>query len=294
MAVRRSAPSVPRHRALGMSNTHATSRILPLGSVDCHAHVIKMGLPLISDRHSQPAREASVEDYLSTLTAHGVTYGLLTAPSFFGPNNEVLLDALRLSAGRLRGTVTVQPDISEDALADLQSEGVCGIRLNWVKRQAIPNIHSNEYQGLLGKAKNLGLHIEVFLEGEHLPPVLAAINASGARAVIDHFGNPGGSDGIRSEGFLALLDALEAGNTWVKLSAPFRLRGSEAPALAAKIIQQSNGERALWATDWPWVGHEDKITYPQCIESLFECVPDEAIRNRILTKNAHEAFGFGS
>ncbi|MCD0501609.1 amidohydrolase family protein [Bordetella petrii] len=267
---------------------------LPSGSVDCHAHVIKKQVQLVSDRHSQPARDATMQDYLDTLTAHGVAYGLLTAPSFYGANNQVLLEALQASGGRLRGTAIVEPDVSEASLAGMQAQGVCGIRLNWVKRQTLPDIRSSEYQGLLAKARNLGLHIELYLEGEHLPPVLAAINASGARAVVDHFGNPGGSDGIQSAGFLALLDALQAGNTWVKLSAPFRLRGSRAPALAEKIIQQSNGERAVWATDWPWVGHEDKITYRQCIESLFECVPDEQMRNRVLTKNAYEAFGFGA
>lgn len=277
-----------------MHSAAADSRILPPGSADCHAHVIKKDRPLVSGRHSQPAADASVEDYLHTLTANGVMYGLLTAPSFYGANNDVLLDALNRSGGRLRGTAIVEPEIDEAALASLQAQGVCGIRLNWVKRAAIPDIQSREYQGLLAKVKNLGLHVEVYLEGEHLPPVLAAINASGARAVIDHFGNPEGADGIHSDGFRALLAALDAGNTWVKLSAPFRLRGSAAPELAAEIIKQSNGERALWATDWPWVGHEGKVTYSQCIASLFACVPDAEMRNRILTKNAYEAFGFGS
>ncbi|OZI67301.1 amidohydrolase family protein [Bordetella genomosp. 11] len=276
-----------------MHSPATASGVLPPGSVDCHAHVIRKDLPLVSERHSQPGRDATVEDYLDTLTAHGVAYGLLTAPSFYGPDNRVLLEALRASKGRLRGTAIVQPDIDEAALASMQREGVCGIRLNWVKRHAIPDIRSREYQGLLAKARNLGLHIEVYLEGEHLAPVLAALRASGVRTVIDHFGNPPGNEGERSEGFVALLDALEAGNTWVKLSAPFRLRGSDARVLATRIVERSHGERALWATDWPWVGHEDAVTYRQCIEGLFECVPDSGIRDRILTKNAYEAFGFG-
>lgn len=275
-----------------MADAHGKPRRLPPGSVDCHAHVIKMNLPLSSNRHSQPAREASVSAYLGTLDAHGVGYGLLTAPSFYGPNNEVLLRALAASDGRLRGTAIVEPSVSESVLSDMKNQGVCGIRLNWVKRDTLPDINSSEYRKLLSNARNLDLHIEVYLEGEHLPPVLEAINASGARAVIDHFGNPPGADGIDSVGFRALLNALEAGNTWVKLSAPFRLRGSNPVELARKIVDQSGGERAVWATDWPWVGFEDRITYQDCIDSLFECVPDEARRNRILTLNAHEAFGF--
>lgn len=275
-----------------MSDAASKVRSLPAGAVDSHAHVIKKDMPLASDRHSQPARDASVVDYLAALDANGVAYGLLTAPSFYGANNDVLLGALEYGAGRLRGTAIVEPDIAEENLSYLRSKGVCGIRLNWVKRDAIPDIGSQPYQALLSKARNLGLHIELYLEGEKMAPVLKAINASGAKAVIDHFGNPGGADGIKSESFTALLDALQAGNTWVKLSAPFRLRGSNPAALARKIVSVSGGERAVWATDWPWVGHEDKITYQQCIDSLFECVPDETTRNRILTRNAYEVFGF--
>ncbi|WP_353147371.1 amidohydrolase family protein [Pollutimonas bauzanensis] len=277
-----------------MNELAATAKTLPSGAVDSHAHVIKKDMPLANNRHSQPARDASVGDYLKTLDAYGVTYGLLTAPSFYGSNNEVLLHALDEAAGRLRGTAIVEPTISESTLASMKSKGVCGIRLNWVKRDALPDITSSQYQGLLAKARNLGLHVEVYLEGEHLPPILKAINASGARAVIDHFGHPKGEDGVESAGFHALLDALQAGNTWVKLSAPFRLRGTDPLTLAQKIVDQSGGSRAVWATDWPWVGFEEKITYQQCIDSLFACVPDEAIRNRILVQNAHEIFGFNS
>lgn len=275
-----------------MNESPDMRRALSAGATDCHAHVIKKDMPLASARHSQPARDASVQDYLHILDTHGVTYGLLTAPSFYGPHNDVLLDALAQAGGRLRGTAIVDPGISETALSDMRDKGVCGLRLNWVKRDALPDINAPEYANLLAKAKNLGLHIEVYLEGELLPPVLKAINRSGARAVIDHFGNPGGADGVESAGFRALLDAIAAGNTWVKLSAPFRLRGSDPAILAKRILAQSNGERAVWATDWPWVGFEDKISYQQCIDGLFEWVPDNAVRDRILTKTPHELFGF--
>jgi len=269
--------------------------MLPPGAVDCHAHVIKTGLPLAADRHSAPAGDAGVEEYLQVLDRHGVTYGLLTAPSFYGPNNEVLLDALGKGAGRLRGTAIVEPSISEEALARLKAAGVCGLRLNWVRRASLPDIGSPEYASLLAKAANLGLHIEVYLEGEFLPPVLSAIHRSGARAVIDHFGHPtGGAHAADSEGFQALLQSIDAGNTWVKLSAPFRLRGADAATLARELVAHGQGERAVWATDWPWVGFEQDIAYGQCIAWLFEWIVDDAVRSRILVDSPREVFGFGT
>lgn len=267
---------------------------LPPGAADCHAHVIKTGLPLVADRHSAPAADASVEQYLQVLDGHGVTYGLLTAPSFYGADNDVLLDALGKGGGRLRGTAIVEPAISEEALAQLRAGGVCGLRLNWVRRSRLPDIGSPEYASLLAKAANLGLHIEVYLEGEFLPPVLSAINRSGARAVIDHFGHPPGPDAVNSGGFKALLQSIDAGNTWVKLSAPFRLRGADASGLAQRLVAQGGGERAVWATDWPWVGFENDVTYGQCVDWLFDWIADDAVRARILVDNPREVFGFGT
>lgn len=262
---------------------------LPVGAADCHAHVMSRNVPLVPDRHSAPARDCSVSEYLQILDTYGVTYGLLTAPSFYGPNNSVLLDALKQAQGRLRGTAIVEPTITEGELALLRDAGVCGLRLNWVRRSQLPDITSADYASLLSKARDLGLHIEVYLEGELLEPVLSSINQSGAAAVIDHFGHP---QSLTSAGFKALLRSIDAGNTWVKLSAPFRLREKDARSLASALLAASDGERAVWATDWPWVGFEEEITYTQCIEWLFDWIPDEGLRNRVLVDTPQKLFGF--
>lgn len=275
-----------------MSGIKKTS--MPSGAVDCHAHVIKKDAPLVAERHSAPARDCGVQEYLHLLDTHGVTYGLLTAPSFYGSNNEVLLDALKSADGRLRGTAIVETTISEAELANMKAAGICGLRLNWIRREKIPDIASEPYKALLAKARNVGIHIEVYLEGELLPPVLKIINDSGAQAVIDHFGNPRGPDASQSEGFMALLQAIDKGNTWVKLSAPYRLRQTTPNELIPDILQYHQGERAVWATDWPWVGFENKVTYEQCIHWLFDWVKDEKMRNAILVNNPQSLFGFPS
>lgn len=272
-------------------SAHAGAK-LPIGAVDCHAHVIKQNAPLVAERHSAPARDCDVKEYLEILDAHGVTYGLLTAPSFYGSNNEVLLDALKNAHGRLRGTAIVEPTIAESELAQMKAQGVCGLRLNWIRREKIPDITSQEYTTLLAKARNIGLHIEIYLEGEHLAPVLQAINRSGAQAVVDHFGHPTGPEAVQSEGFIALLKAIDLGNTWVKLSAPYRLRQTKPTDLIQQLLMHGNGERAVWATDWPWVGFENKVTYEQCVQWIFDWIADETIREKVLVKNPQSLFGF--
>lgn len=254
--------------------------------------MIKKNAPLVAERHSAPVRDCDVKEYLEILDAHGVTYGLLTAPSFYGSNNEVLLDALKNSQGRLRGTAIVEPTIAESELAQMKAQGVCGLRLNWIRREKIPDITSQEYTTLLAKARNVGLHIEVYLEGEHLAPVLQAISRSGAQAVVDHFGHPFGPEAVKSEGFIALLKAIDQGNTWVKLSAPYRLRQTKPTDLIQKLLMYGNGERAVWATDWPWVGFENKVTYAQCVQWIFDWIADETIREKVLVKNPQSLFCF--
>ena len=267
-------------------------RTLPAGAVDCHAHVLKKDAPLAPLRHSAPAKDASVEEYLSILDDHHVTYGLLTAPSFYGSDNSLLLDALRMGQGRLRGTAIVDPDIRPDALQALRRQGVCGVRLNWIKRPSLPDVSSADYRRLFSCLHDLGMHVEVYLEGELLPPVLEAIQRSGAMAVIDHFGSPDPARGVESEGFRRLLEAIHRGRVWVKLSAPYRLGGADPQAYVDRLVEEGAGERMVWATDWPWVGFEDKVTYRQCVNWLFDWVPDERLRHTILVDSPKKLFGF--
>ena len=270
-------------------------KTLPKGAVDSHAHVIGNAAVRDMDRHPTPFPPAMTEIYLDILQTHGVQFGLLTAPSFYGTDNTVLLNALKQSGERLKGTVIVDPAIPESELALMQAAGVCGLRLNWIRlHQDRPDLNSVQYKNLLSKAKNLGLHIEVYLEGEYLPQVLPVLRTSGVDLVIDHFGHPAeGVQAALSEGFRSLLDALDHGRTWVKLSAPYRLRDCNPKALAQEILSRQYGAaRVLWATDWPWVGHGNSISYQQCIDWLFEWVPDQNQRNQILVDTPHKLFKF--
>src|SRR5258708_19690821 len=86
-----SASSPPR--SCRPSTARAESPLSSEGivAVDCHAHVMRRDLPLAPDRHSGPKRDVSVEEYLATLDEHGISHGVLTAPSFYAPHNPFLL-----------------------------------------------------------------------------------------------------------------------------------------------------------------------------------------------------------
>jgi predicted TIM-barrel fold metal-dependent hydrolase len=134
-------------------------------AIDCHAHVMRRDLPLASERHSAPKRDVTVEEYLGVLDTHGISHGVLTAPSFYGPNNALLLSALDAAPARLRGTVIVEPTIEAHELAEMDRRGIVGIRLNWVRRATLPDVAAHDYQRLFKLVRELGWHVEIYLEG---------------------------------------------------------------------------------------------------------------------------------
>ena len=261
-------------------------------AVDCHAHVMLVDRPLSPLRHSSPKREVPVDEYVAVLDAHGISHGLLTAPSFYGTDNSLLLEALAAFPHRLRGTAIVDPAISAQELRSLQEQGVCGVRLNWLRLESLPDAGSVTYQRHFALLRELGLHVEVYLEGHLLRSVLTKIRASGVRVVLDHFGSPDPQEGVNGAAFGEVLKAVAAGDTWVKLSAPYRLGGADPQPYVDALLRAGGPGQLVWATDWPFVGHENRITYQQCVEWLEQWVPCEATRRTILARTPRALFGF--
>ena len=100
--------------------------------------------------------------------------------------------------------------------------------------------------------------------------------------MIDHFGRPPAPAGAESEGFKKILQAVERGNTWVKLSGGFRLPGADfTKSLARTLIEQAGPQRLLWGSDWPFAAYEDSLTYAKAIALYRDIVPDRATRQAI-------------
>ncbi len=260
--------------------------------VDTHAHVFARDLPLVSERRFTPERDRLLATYLDLLDRHGISHGVLTAPSFLGTDNSYLLGALAEAAGRLRGTVTVEPTVGLPALRDMDRLGVVGIRLNLYKRSDVPDLASAAYRRVLRHVADLDWHVEIYAEGPKLPPLLAALDRAGVKAVLDHFGSPDPREGVRCAGFAALLRALEGGRTWVKLSAPYRLGGADASAYARRLLAEGGPERLLWGSDWPWTQHDASLNYATTREWLEAWMPDATARRTIEWETPARLFRF--
>lgn len=256
-----------------MNNASAMATANPL--VDCHAHVYLRSMPMSGNAWHAPPEDASFEAYMATLDQHDVHFAVLAAASIYGDYNDYALAAVHAHK-RLRTTLIVSPDIELEALKRMRDEGAVGIRLQFRNVAAPPDLTSFAYRRLFRRVADLGMHVHLHDEGDRLARFIKPIEQSGAPLVIDHFGRP---HDVSSEGFEAVLRAVERGRTWVKLSAAFRLaRPGLAQILSAKLLSVAGPERLLWGSDWPFAAFETAVDYGQTLRTLAELVPDPSVR----------------
>ncbi len=249
--------------------------------VDVHAHIYHAAMPLSESAWQQPAGEATRERFLATLDGAGVHFAVLAAASLYGDYNDYMIAAARRHR-RLRTTVIVSPEIEPQALREMDRDGVVGVRLQFRSLRELPDLTSFAWRKLFRRIADLGWHVQLHDEGERLPRSIAAIEAAGVNMVIDHFGRPDLSLGADSPGFTALLRAIDKGRTWVKLSAAFRLTPLAAlRPFAERLIATAGADRLFWGSDWPFVAHENEVTYARAIEDFHALVPDASLRREI-------------
>jgi predicted TIM-barrel fold metal-dependent hydrolase len=99
--------------------------------------------------------------------------------------------------------------------------------------------------------------------------------------VVDHFGVPSRDPAERDSGTAALLRAVDGGDTWVKISAGFRLPPELAEDATARLLADAGPERLLWGSDAPFVNHEGSVDYAGALALYERLVPDAATRAAI-------------
>ncbi len=270
-----------RHTLACMTDLKSPETRVPLGPlVDTHAHIYPRNTPLIEGATHRPVRDVTPEEYASVLDAHGVLFGVHAAASFMGPYTDYTLAALARYP-RLRATAIVEPSVSLTELREMNAAGVVGIRFSLRDYKGTPDLRTIEYKRLFRRVADLDWHVHVFAEGERIAMLTEQLLETDVKIVIDHYGNPKPDQGENAPGFQAALRAIASGRGWVKLSAPYRSPGCDHAGLAAALLAEGGPERLLFASDWPFVGHETTVTYRQMVESFERVVPDAATRLRI-------------
>lgn len=274
----------------------------PENACDTHAHVFGPAatFPYAADRSYTPP-DAPLAKYLGMLDTLGFARGVLVQGSAHGRDNGAMLDALRRHPARLRGVAVADASTPGATLRDWRDQGVRGLRFNHFFRGGQLHYRGgvplHDARRLAGAMRDLGWHMQLWIDVKDLPetaPVLAAI---GLPVVIDHMGRTDARAGTGSPGFQSLLRLVGEGKAWVKLSGAHRL-SLDAPDYPDarpfhEALVRANPERLVWGTDWPHPRIESAMPDAGHLLDLFTAwTPDAVIRRHILVDNPAALYGF--
>ncbi len=268
--------------------------------IDCHNHVLDPArFAYGADVAYRPAGQeiATRAQHLAVMDAYGVQYALVVGPnSGYGNDNRCLLDVIARGAGRFKGIAVVANDVGRTELERLQAAGVVGVAFN-------ATVHGVDHYrgtaGLLRMLAELGLFVQVQVEGDQLVPLAPLLLASGARILVDHCGRPTPSAGLPQPGFAALLALARSGRATVKLSGLQKFSTQELPYRDAEpfvraLIEAFTLDACLWASDWPYLKATQRLDYGPLLKLVEAWLPDAADRKRLLWDTPRRLFGFGA
>ncbi|MGZ5032244.1 MAG: amidohydrolase family protein [Usitatibacter sp.] len=263
----------------------------PSQGVDTHAHVFSATAPAVDGARYRPAYAARLEAWQALWGLAGITRGVLVQPSFFGDDNSELLAALAADRDRLRGVAVVDRAASDAQLDRLAAGGVCAVRMNLKGAADHAAFVAGGWRSFFDRVHRRGWHVEVFVDHGRLPDVVPAFEGSEVAVVLDHFGNPGIERHSIDATFRAVAALAAERPVWCKLSAPYRLGGTDGKMLAERWIDVAGPSRLLWGSDWPWTSHEAGADYRRAHQDLARWV-GPGLSGAILWDNAARLYRF--
>ena len=279
-----------------MDSSLPTPRLkAPPGATDTHMHIFEARFPLAPSAVVKPP-EAPVADYLKVRERLGIDRSVVVQPSGYATDNSCTLEAIAAMSGTARGVAIVDESVSEAELTRLHEAGIRGLRFHMLPGGIIP---WESLRPLAARIAPLGWHAQVQLDGRSLPEREVLLKDLPSTLVIDHTGKFLEPVGPEHPGFRVLAKLVEAGRTYVKLSAPYETSKIGPPLYGdvgalAKTLVRIAPERMLWASNWPPLGM-GKERYPEeaeLLDLLLDWAPDEGDRRRILVDNPARLYGF--
>ena len=269
---------------------------VPPGACDTHMHIYaEEGRYPLSPAAVGAKPVGDVPDYLRTQARLGLARTVVVQPTHYGTDNRCTTAAIA-ALGSARGVAVIDRATTDDDLAALTAAGIRGVRFQMVPGGNTP---WEETDRLAARGHEHGWHAQLQLDGGELPDRLAQIRRWPGDLVIDHIGRFFEPVGTDDPAFRVLLDLVEGGRCWVKLSAPYIHSEAGPPAfgdvapLARALVEAAPG-RMLWASNWPHPTHqEDPPDDAMLLDTLLDWAPGEAVRRKILLDNPAALYGFG-
>lgn len=266
----------------------------PAGACDTHMHFYDTKVPGAPGTFLPG--DFTVEDYRKVQMQLGLERVIVVQANAYRDDNTAAVNSMKKIGKSAKGVAVVKPDVADAELERLTKAGMCAVR--------IMTLHG----GMLGfdvmdkvvaRVHPFGWHANLQLDGRELPKYEAQIKRLPGKFVIDHTGKflePVSPD---SREFRSLLNLVDTGRCWVKLSAPYETSKTGAPkyedvSVLARALVKKAPERMLWASNWPHPGNR-KPAPPDdmaLLELVADWAPGEKDRKRMLSDNPAELYGF--
>ncbi len=245
---------------------------LPPGAVDAHCHVFGPGdvFPYAPERKYTPC-DASKEQLFALRDHLGFDKNVIVQATCHGSDNRALVDALKASNGKAKGVASVKQGVTDQALRDMHTAGVRGVRFNFVKRLADFTPREVLLE-IANRIAPLGWHVVIYFEAVDLPELYDFFTALPSIVVVDHMGRPDVTKPVDGPEFSLFVKMMrENPNIWSKVSCPERLSVSGPPARGgeknayrdvipfARHLVETFPDRVLWGTDWPHPNLKDQM-----------------------------------
>lgn len=268
----------------------------PPSTTDTHIHIYDRRYPMAPTAKMYPP-EASVADYLAMARRLGIERTVVVQATTYGTDNRCLLESMAaIGSDKARGVAVVDASATDAELDRLTRAGVRGVRFFMLPGGALP---WEALDAVAARVQPFGWHAQLQFDGREFLEHEAAVRRLPGTLVIDHVGKFLEPVPVDHPAFRALLRLVEEGRTYVKLAAPYETSKKGPPhfddvGALAKALVRAAPERMLWASNWPHPSApaDDKPDDAVLLDMLFDWVPDEATRQKILVDNPARLYGF--
>ncbi|MDM0111004.1 amidohydrolase family protein [Variovorax sp. J22R133] len=261
---------------------------------DCHVHIFDDAYPLAPTATFKPPH-APVADYREVQRQLQFTRVVIVQPTGYAFDNRCTLGAVEQLGPGARAIVVVPADTPDVELARMHAAGARGVRFMMLPGGVLP---WSSLESIAARIAPLGWNINLQLDGRELPQHEATLRKLPCPLVIDHIGKFLGPTTPQDDGFLALRRLLDAGNCWIKLSAPYESSRTGSPAfedvaLLARTLASSYPDRCLWASNWPHPNVKPQPDNKPLLDWMLACTDhNEATQRKILVDNPARLYGF--
>ncbi|MGO8911819.1 MAG: amidohydrolase family protein [Bradyrhizobium sp.] len=282
---------------------------VPAGACDCHTHIHgdPAKFPFFAGRVYTP-EPASPEEMAALHKALHIERVVIVTPSVYGTDNSATLFGIKFRGNTARGVAVIDDKTPESDLDAMGQAGIRGIRINLATSGVNdPGVGRARLQAAIARVKARGWHVQVYTNLALIPAVKDLVATSPVPVVFDHFGGAESSLGLEQPGWADLVELVQMGKAYVKISGAYRLSklAPDYPDAVpfARALIAANADRIVWGTDWPHPNSSSgrpateltplyQIDDGRLFNQLPVWAPDAGVRKKILVDNPARLYDF--